>query len=69
MFRGRLRCHYPESDLPDEIAESGDVYFFQAWRVLIYEEESEVLELNPGAALQVLMDHMKRGAKEMSGSS
>jgi hypothetical protein len=69
MFRGRLRCHYPDSDLPDEIAESGDVYFFQAGHVLLYEEESEVLELNPGAALQVLMDHIERFAKEMSGFS
>jgi hypothetical protein len=51
MFAGRLRCHYPQSDWPDEVAEAGEVYFFQPGHVLIYEEPSEVLELNPAAAL------------------
>jgi len=41
------------------VAETGDAYFFRAGHVLIYEEESEVLELNPAAALQVLMDHIE----------
>jgi hypothetical protein len=65
MFRGRLRCVYPGSDWPDEVAETGDVYFVRAGHVLVYEEPSEVLELNPAAALQVLMDHIERAAEEM----
>lgn len=59
MFTGRLRCRYPGSDWPDEVAEAGDVYFFRSGHVLIYEEPSEVLELNPAAALQLLMDHVE----------
>ncbi len=59
MFKGRLRCHYPECDWPDEVAEAGDVYFFRAGHVLIYEETSEVLELNPASALQLLMDFLE----------
>jgi hypothetical protein len=59
MFKGRLRCKYPDSDWPDEVAEAGDVYFFRAGHVLMYEEQSEVLELNPAFALQLLMDHIE----------
>lgn len=59
MFEGRLRCRYPDSDWPDEVAETGDVYFFRPGHVLVYEEPSKVLELNPAAALQLLMDHIE----------
>jgi hypothetical protein len=64
MFKGRLRCRYPGSDWPDEVAETGDVYFFRSGHVLIYEEPSEVLELNPAAALQLLMDHVESVAAQ-----
>jgi hypothetical protein len=67
MFSGRLRCVYPDSDWPDEVAASGDVYFFRAGHVLIYEEPSEVLELNPAAALNVLMDHIESVAARYVG--
>ena len=60
MFKGRLRCHYPGCDWPDEVAEAGDAYFFRPGHVLIYEEPSEVFELNPAAALQLLMDHIEK---------
>jgi hypothetical protein len=59
MFSGRLRCVYPGVDWPDEVAEAGDVYFFQPGHILIYEEPSEVLELNPAHVLQLLMDHVE----------
>jgi hypothetical protein len=67
MFRGRLRCVYPGSDWPDEVATTGDVYFFRAGHVLMYEEPSEVLELNPAAALNVLMDHIESLAAQGAG--
>jgi hypothetical protein len=67
MFKGRLRCHYPDCDLPDEVAETGDVYFFQAGHILIYEEPSEVLELNPASALQVLMTHIENDLQATYG--
>ena len=59
VFTGRIRCHYPGTDWPDEIATAGDAYFFPAGHVLIYEEQTEALELNPAAALQTLMDHIE----------
>jgi hypothetical protein len=68
MFAGRLRCHYPQSDWPDEVAEAGEVYFFRPGHVLIYEAPSEVLELNPAAALGVLMDHIEAVVAGMSAS-
>jgi len=66
MFKGRLRCRYPGSDWPDEVAKRGDVYFFRAGHVLIYEEPSEVLELNPASALQYLMDHIEKAAGRLA---
>jgi hypothetical protein len=58
VFAGRLRVTYPGSDRADEVATTGDVYYFPAGHVLIYEEDSEMLELNPAAALVDLMDHI-----------
>lgn len=68
MFAGRLRCHYPQSDWPDEVAQAGEVYFFRPGHVLIYEEPSEVLELNPAAALGILMDHIESVVAGMADS-
>jgi hypothetical protein len=68
MFKGRLRCRYPGSDWPDEVAAEGDVYFFRAGHVLIYEEPSEVLELNPASALQYMMDHIEKVATRLADS-
>jgi hypothetical protein len=60
VFKGRLRCSYPGTDWPDEVAFAGAVYFFPAGPTLAYEESSEVLELNPASALESLMDHFER---------
>ena len=62
MLKGRLRCHYPGSDWPDEVAEQGDAFFFRSGHVLIYEEASEVVEFNPAFALQCMMDHIEKMA-------
>lgn len=67
VFTGRLRCTYPGTDRPDEVAEAGDAYYFPAGHVLIYDEPSEVLELNPAAALADLMDHIERLASGAAG--
>ena len=64
VFSGRIRCRFPDSDWPDEVAGSGEAYFFPAGHVLIYEEETEALELNPAAALQTLMDHIESLARK-----
>src|SRR5215470_7228016 len=47
VFTGRIRCRYPGSNWPDEVAAAGEAYFFRAGHVLSYEEETEALELNP----------------------
>ena len=55
-----MRCVYPESDLADEVAGPGEVYFFRPGHYLVYEQDrSEVLELNPADALQFLMDRIE----------
>jgi len=61
VFAGTVRCVYPESELEDEVAGPGEVYFFRPGHYMVYEEDhSEVLELNPADALQFLMDHIER---------
>jgi hypothetical protein len=65
VFRGRVRCVYPGTDWPDDVANAGDAYFFPAGHVLIYDEASEVLEFNPAAALQVVMDHIEGAAASL----
>lgn len=65
VFSGKVRCVYPGSDWPDEVAETGDVYFFRAGHHLIYEEETEALEMNPADALEVLMDHVEAYARDL----
>jgi hypothetical protein len=64
VFEGRIRCRFPGSDWPDEVASTGEAYFFPAGHVLSYEEETEALELNPAAALQTLMDHIESLARK-----
>jgi hypothetical protein len=60
MISGKLRCVYPGSDWPEEVAVGGDAYFFPAGHVLIYDEPSEVVEFNPADALARLMTHIER---------
>lgn len=64
MLAGRIRCSFPGTDWPDEVAEAGEAYFFPAGHVLIYEQETEALEFNPASALQTLMDHIDAKARQ-----
>ena len=59
IFEGRMRAKYPGSDWPDEVIEAGEAYFIPSGHVLVYEEPSKVLELNPAHALQMCMDAMQ----------
>lgn len=68
VLKGRVRCIYPGSDWPDEVAEAGDVYFFRAGHHLIYEEQTNAVEFNPADALEVLMDHTEAYARKHLGS-
>ena len=70
VFQGTVRCVYPQSDLEDELAGPGDVYFFRPGHYLVYEQDrSEVLELNPADALQFLMDRIERANSRLVNSS
>jgi len=60
VLKGRVRARYPGTDWPEEVAGEGDVYFFQSGHILTYEEDSEILELNPAAALVTIMDNTER---------
>ena len=64
VFEGRIRCIWPDSDIPDEIVSAGEVCFFPSGHVLVYGEASRVLELNPAAALRDCMDAMERAAQQ-----
>jgi hypothetical protein len=64
VFTGRIRCSFPGTDWPDEVATAGQAYYFPAGHVLAYEEETEALELNPAAALKTLMDHIESVASK-----
>ena len=63
VFEGRMRAIYPGSDWPDEVIGAGEAYFIPSGHVLVYEEPSRVLELNPAAALQMCMDAMQKAAE------
>ena len=62
IFDGTIRAVYPDTGLPDDVATAGEVYFFPAGHVLIYDEPTRALELNPAYALQQCMDAMQRAA-------
>lgn len=63
VFKGRIRCRFPGTDLSDEVATAGQAYFFPSGHVLVYEEDTEAFELNPAAALQTLMGHIESVAR------
>jgi len=69
IFEGRMRARYPGSDWPDEVIEAGEAYFIPAGHVLIYEEPSKVLEINPAHALQTCMDAMQRALEKAGGGA
>jgi hypothetical protein len=62
VFTGSVRAAYPGTDIPEETASAGEVYFFPAGHILYYDEPTTALELNPAFALQQCMDAMRRGA-------
>lgn len=69
IFEGRMRAIYPGSDWPEEVIEAGEAYFIPSGHVLIYDEPSRVLELNPANALQTCMDAMNKAILKMSAGA
>lgn len=69
IFEGGLRATYPDTDQPDEVATTGEAYFFPAGHVLIYEEATRALEVNSAHALRQCMDTIERGATRLRAAS
>ncbi|MBC7303840.1 MAG: hypothetical protein H5T78_23210 [Nocardia sp.] len=65
IFTGTIRATYPGTGRPDEVATAGEAYFFPGGHVLIYEEATEALELNPAHALQQCMDAIEAAAGKL----
>ena len=76
VIKGKIRCVYPGTDMQDDVAQEGEVYYFPAGHVLIYEEPTDAVEFNPAAALQDLMTkidqaigrRMAAGAEEQTSA-
>jgi hypothetical protein len=68
VFSGSIRSVYPNTDMPDEVAVAGEAYFFPAGHILIYEEPTRALELNPAFALGQCMDAMQRASDEFTAA-
>ena len=64
VFEGRVRCRWPGTDIAEEVVSAGEVCFFPAGHVLIYDEASRVLELNPASALHDCMGAVERVAQQ-----
>ncbi len=64
LFEGRMRAKYPDSNRPDDVVLAGEVCFIPAGHVLIYEEPTKALEVNPTAELHVLMDSINELARQ-----
>jgi hypothetical protein len=69
IFSGRIRAVYPDSGQPDEVAVAGEAYFFPAGHVLVYEEPTKALEVNPAYALGQCMDAMARASERMTATA
>ncbi len=68
VFEGKIRATYPNTGLPDEVAVGGEAYFFPAGHILMYDEPTKAMELNPAYALQQCMDATERGIRRMMGT-
>ncbi|MGV0713879.1 hypothetical protein ABQE93_00610 [Mycolicibacterium sp. XJ662] len=62
VVEGAVSATYPNTDLPDEEAVAGEVYFFPAGHILKYSGPTKHIEFNPAFALQQCMDAMQRTA-------
>ena len=69
IFSGTIRATYPGGEQPDEVAGAGEAYFFPSGHVLIYEEPTKALELNPAFALGQCMEAMARASQRMTAAA
>ena len=69
IFSGRIRARFPDGS--EEVIGPGEIYWIPKGHVLIYEEATHHLEINPHRELRMLMDTLLETAarKVASGSS
>lgn len=62
IFSGRIRARY--ADGTEEVIGPGEVYYIPKGHVLIYEEPTHHLEINPHRELRALMDVILRNGTQ-----
>ena len=67
IFEGSITARYPNSDLDDETARAGEVYYFPAEHILIYDEPTKALEFNPPEELETVMTAVYKKLEELRG--
>ena len=67
VFEGHMRCTYPGTGKPDEVAKAGDIYYWPAGHVLVYESATVCFELNPAAAFHEYIEYGIRAAARDEG--
>jgi hypothetical protein len=67
VFSGRIRARY--ADGTDEVIGPGEVYYIPKGHVLIYEEATHHLEINPHRELRQLMETVLRNAGKLRSQS
>jgi len=65
VFEGVITARYPNGEHEDETARAGEVYYFPAGHVLIYEEPTKALEFNPPEELETLMTAIYKKMREL----
>lgn len=65
VLEGAVTAHCPHREDPPETARAGDVYHFPPGHVLVYEEPTKALELNPPEDLEALMKAIYRKMREL----
>src|SRR4029453_8985547 len=65
VFEGAITAHYPSGEQAAETARAGDVYYFPAGHVLVYEEPTRALEVNPPEELETIMQAVYRKMREL----
>lgn len=69
LFEGALTARYPNGEYEDETARAGEVYYFPAGHVLIYEAPTKALEFNPPEELETLMTAVYKKMRELRGAA
>jgi hypothetical protein len=65
VLEGAVTARYPNGEHAPETARAGDVYYFPPGHVLVYEEPTKALEVNPPEQLEAVMTAVYRKMREL----